>query len=82
MPKINVTLDDLIVVTLYEGSPRMYVFEEPSDTWTITHNLNRKVIPQIYTMGGLKMEGNILHLNNNTLQITFTVPMSGYVVLV
>lgn len=82
MPKINVTLDDLVVVHLYEGSPRSYVFENPSTTWTVNHNLNRKVMPQIYTMGGLKMEGNITHLNDNTLQISFVVPMAGYVVLI
>lgn len=77
---ISVNLSALTVTGAF--SPLVFYFPNPSETWTVTHNIGRKVMPQIYTSGGLKMEGNILHLNDNVVQITFNIPISGYVIIV
>lgn len=76
---ISVNLSALTVTGAF--SPLVFYFPNPSETWTVTHNIGRKVMPQIYTSGGLKIEGNILHLNDNVVQITFNIPISGYVIL-
>jgi hypothetical protein len=59
-----------------------YTYEQgtPSNTWTIVHNLGR--IPPsasvIDSVGNLVI-GDILHVNNNKMIITFDSPFSGKV---
>ena len=49
----------------------------PSDTWTITHNLN--FYPNVTTMDstGAICEGEIVYTNPNTLTVTFLAAFSG-----
>ena len=48
-----------------------------SNVWTITHNLN--FYPNVTTMdsAGAICEGEIEHLNRNTVRVTFTSSFSG-----
>jgi len=48
-----------------------------SSVWEITHNLN--FYPNVTTMdsAGAICEGEILHLNRNTVRVTFTSSFSG-----
>ena len=54
-----------------------YVQNTPSSSWTITHNLN--FYPNITTMdsSGSIVEGEIEHLNRNTVRVTFLAAFSG-----
>lgn len=54
-----------------------YVHGGPSDVWTVAHNLGFRPAVSIITVGGLEMMGNVQHLSENTLQITFTQNVAG-----
>ena len=49
----------------------------PSATWTINHNLGYRPSVELLTAGGAEMEGEILHVSVNQLQIYFTVSVAG-----
>lgn len=46
--------------------------------WTIPHNLGFRPNVESFTVGGVQMIGDLLHLNVNTLTITFLSAVSGY----
>lgn len=48
-----------------------------SDVWTINHNLGHKPLVQTFTVGGLEVVGEIHHISNNQVTVSFTTPMSG-----
>lgn len=50
-----------------------------SNVWLINHNLGYKPILQIFSSGGIEIDGEILHLNQNTVQIKFNNPLNGEV---
>lgn len=50
-----------------------------SDTWTVAHNLNRKPLVAVTSVGGVEwLGGEILHLSSNVLQIVFDQPAAGF----
>lgn len=49
-----------------------------SDIWTIPHNLARRPLVGITSVGGVEwFGGEVVHLSANTLQILFDQPTSG-----
>lgn len=52
-----------------------------SDTWTITHNLNRYPSVTVVDSGGNVVTGDVTYLDSNTVQIVFTGAFSGSVYL-
>jgi hypothetical protein len=60
-----------------------FTFEQQTNAnvWTVTHNLGYR--PAVFTKdyGGTNMEGDIQHLNANSLTITFNLPEAGYAYL-
>jgi hypothetical protein len=54
----------------------------PLATWTIPHNLGRKPVVQIFTIGGIEVEAQFIHLTDNTTQIIFDAPFSGIAILI
>jgi hypothetical protein len=51
----------------------------PLDVWTIAHNLSRKPLVAVTSIGGVEwLGGEILHLSTNVLQITFDEPAAGF----
>lgn len=49
-----------------------------SDTWTINHNLGYKPAVQTYTVGGVEVEGDVVHINTNQTMVYFTVAIAGF----
>ena len=53
----------------------------PSDTWTITHNLNKRPSITILTSAGDEVEGAVTVNSLNQITITFCAPFSGSAIL-
>ena len=50
-----------------------------SDNWTVAHNLNRRPLVAVTSVGGVGwLGGEILHLSSNVLQIQFDEPVAGF----
>lgn len=76
---------DSIITIEGNGSPtqvRMYVFQTPSNYWLVQHNLGRRVVVDVYTVGGVSVEAKVTHIDDNVVRIDFTSQMVGYVLLV
>lgn len=48
-----------------------------SDTWTINHNLGRKVGVTLFTVGGIQMLADVSHPSNNQAVATFVSAVAG-----
>lgn len=48
-----------------------------SATWTVTHNLAKFPSVTVVDSGGTEVEGEVTHIDNNSLTISFTAPFSG-----
>jgi hypothetical protein len=48
-----------------------------SASWTITHNLGRKVQVTLFTVGGVEMLGDITHTSTNVATVTFVSAVAG-----
>lgn len=56
-------------------------FQSPSAIWLIPHNLGRFPSVATTSLAGELFYGDINHLDINTLQISFSIPTSGIVIL-
>jgi hypothetical protein len=52
------------------------------DTWTIAHNRGRRPAVYAFTDGWALLAASVVHLNENVVQITHNVPLTGWVLLV
>jgi hypothetical protein len=50
-------------------------------TWIVNHGLGVRPAVQVLTTGGMAMLAEIVHVDNNQLQILFAQPMAGQAVL-
>lgn len=48
-----------------------------SDTWTIAHNFGWRPNVQVLTTGGQEMLAEVLHLDDNVVQVLFDTPRAG-----
>jgi hypothetical protein len=48
-----------------------------ASTWTIVHNLNFFPNVTVFDSGNSQIEGNVTHINETTLTITFSSSLSG-----
>jgi hypothetical protein len=64
------------------GSP-LYLHEQAAADllWVINHNLGHRPIIELFTTGGLGMDGSIVHINSNQTQVQFASPIAGYATL-
>jgi hypothetical protein len=46
-------------------------------TWTINHNLGRKVAVTLYTTGGVQMLADVTHTTSNQAVVNFTSAVAG-----
>jgi hypothetical protein len=46
-------------------------------TWTVVHNLDFFPAVTVYDSGETQCEGDVNHINNKSLTITFSAPISG-----
>lgn len=54
-----------------------HVQASASALWTVNHNLGRRPIVQVETVGGALMVADVIHISNNTFQVAFDSPSSG-----
>jgi hypothetical protein len=54
----------------------------PSNTWTITHNLNGYPTAVVFDSSGNQCEGSFSYTNANVMVITFTAAFSGTAYLI
>lgn len=55
----------------------MHTQSSAASTWTVAHNLGYRPLVTPLSVGGLEMIGTVLHLSENTLEISFEIPISG-----
>jgi hypothetical protein len=65
------------------GDDANFVFEQiaPATTWDITHNLGKFPSVSVVDSGGNAVNGDVVYLNPNSLQVTFNSPFGGKVFL-
>ena len=52
-----------------------------SATWTINHNLGRKVVLQVFSSGWSEVDAEWVNVNTNQVVVVFAGPMSGSALL-
>jgi len=63
----------------YFATDKNFVFNQAvaNSVWNITHNLDKLPAVQAFDSAGTQLHGEINHLNNNTLNISFNNAVSG-----
>lgn len=56
-----------------------FFFEQttPQSTWTINHNLGRRPVTELFTVGGLEFEATVTHTSINQCIVTLTTALAG-----
>lgn len=68
-------------ITATYRSSYEYTQASPSDTWVITHNLNKRPSITVLTSAGDEVEGAVTVNSLNQITITFCAPFSGSAIL-
>jgi len=60
-----------------------FTFEQQTSSalWSVTHNLGYRPAVTVQDYGKINLEGDLNHINANTLTITFSEAVSGYAYL-
>jgi hypothetical protein len=66
------------VFTVQQNASLTYYFTSPLMVWVINHNLNYFPSTKIYSVGGAEIEGDILNVTMNQVQISFVTPTAGF----
>lgn len=48
-----------------------------SDLWTVNHNLSKYPSVDVFDSAGDQVDGEVRHINENSLRIVFSAPFSG-----
>ena len=80
--KINANFERVSTLRGFNNSLK-FTFETPSNTWLCEHNMNTsKVTANIYDLSGNRVHPNTESPSTDeTYEITFVIPQSGYVIL-
>lgn len=82
---INQFYNDLAYLIGLKESTAHSKFEHyqavPSATWAITHNMDKKPSVTVLDSGGDENFGNVIYVDNNSIQINFSAAFSGYAYL-
>lgn len=62
------------------GGDRHYTHSQavPDTVWTVTHNLGKYPSITVFDSSGAEVEGEVAHLSNAALTVTFSAGFSGY----
>lgn len=74
-PRIDSALDSVTVGT--GDKNYRHVQGSSSAAWDVTHNLNKRVAVTVVDSGGTKVEGDVIYIDDNQVQILFNAPFSG-----
>lgn len=55
-------------------------FLTPISVWVINHNLGRRPLVSVFSIGGVEMMAEIIHISINQAQVIFDNPTAGYAV--
>jgi hypothetical protein len=68
------------VDVLEASATRSYVHNQttPQSEWIVNHGLGYKPTVSVYTVGGVEMEAEIVHISDYQLRVRFGVPQTGY----
>jgi hypothetical protein len=68
------------VDVLEASATRSYVHTQttPQTEWIVNHGLGYKPVVSVYTLGGVEMEAEIVHISDFQLRVRFGVPQAGY----
>lgn len=64
-------------VALLEDSTFLHIQSTPSDTWEVTHNLNKYPAVTIIDSAGDEVKGKVKYISTSSLTITFVGAFSG-----
>lgn len=53
----------------------------PSDTWTINHNLGRRVNVQVFTTGWVEIVAAVQQVTTNQVIVQLSSPLDGFAVV-
>jgi hypothetical protein len=68
----GVQADDIVALVSYRHTQNT-----PLTTWTVNHNLNFYPNVTVFNSAGSQVEGNVEHINETSLTITFSSTVSG-----
>lgn len=54
-----------------------HVQTSASSVWNITHGLNKRAAVTVVDSGGSEVEGDVLYVNDNEIQLLFSAAFSG-----
>ncbi len=57
-----------------------FVFASAQDTWVINHNMLRRPLVGVFSVGGVEMWGEIIHASLNQVNVYFDNPVAGYAI--
>jgi hypothetical protein len=70
----------LMITQLTAGTgDKNYIHDQgiPAIVWTVNHGLNKRPSPVVVDSSGAEVEGEVEHIDDNTLTITFSAIFSG-----
>lgn len=72
-------LDKYSIAGINIASDKTFVFNQlaPSDTWLITHGLNKFPSVSVVDSGGTVVIGTVDYINENSVTVTFNGSFSG-----
>lgn len=64
---------------LEAGSPVPFGFVQalPALTWIVKHDLGRRPMIQVFSAGGVEVEGSVTHLSDDQVRLDFNQPQAG-----
>lgn len=79
---IDLGLDKPITTPIIKSKYAKVVFEftqsRPSDEWVIIHNLGFYPSVELFNSDRSEIDGDVIHLNVNTLKVKFNLPITGF----
>lgn len=57
-----------------------FQFLSPLAVWVINHNLGRRPLVGVFSVGGIEMMAEVIHTSTNQIQVIFDNPTAGYAV--
>lgn len=62
--------------------PFEHVQASASASWNVNHNLGRRPIVSVYSIGGVEITADVVHISVNQLQVNFAAPFAGFARLI
>ena len=80
---INSRFDGNMQSVLAPSADKFFAYEQaqPSDTWTIQHNLHKYPSVSIVDTAGSAFLGEVHYIDENSMTVSFAAAMAGYAYL-